>query len=49
MKLEKDRTGNLNFQLNPTGFSMLKMTEAQQIRLMQQNIPAGMAGLTFSW
>ncbi len=49
MKLEKDRTGSLNFQINPTGFSMLKMTEGQQIRLLQQNIPAGMAGLTLTW
>jgi hypothetical protein len=49
MKLEKDRSGSLNFQINPTGFSMLKMSEAQQIRLMQQNISAGMAGVTLSW
>ena len=49
MKLEKDRSGSLNFQINPTGFSMLKMSEAQQIRLMQQNIPAGMAGVTLTW
>ncbi|MBK7428680.1 MAG: hypothetical protein IPI60_17510 [Saprospiraceae bacterium] len=49
MKLEKDRSGSLNFQINPTGFSMLKMSEAQQIRLMKQNIPAGMAGVTLTW
>ena len=47
--LEKDRSGNFNFHVNPTGFSMLKMNEAQQIRLMQQNIPTGMAGLTLTW
>lgn len=47
--LEKDRSGGFNFHVNPTGFGMLKMSEAQQIRMLQQNIPAGMAGVKLTW